>query len=103
MNLRTREGRRAAFPSLRSASLEVEQRILEVRATNLPMNVVHTTKNGISDTIEDIDSQIDALLAELSLVREYGEAQDEELEDMYFEAGALKERMRNVISLYNLA
>jgi len=62
-----------------------------------------TTPNDIAGTIESIDAQIDELLAELSLAQERSESRDEELEDLYFEASALKERMHNVVDTYNLA
>lgn len=59
-------------------------------------------KNDIASTIESIDGQIDELLAEMALVQERSEAKDEELEDLYFEASALKERMHNVVDTYRL-
>lgn len=60
-------------------------------------------KDDIAGTIENIDGQIDALLAELSLVKERSDPRDEEFEDLYFEANALKERMTNVVGTYHLA
>lgn len=59
-------------------------------------------KDDIATTIENIDAQIDELLAEVALVKERAEDRDEELEDLYFEASALKERMHNVVDTYRL-
>ena len=57
----------------------------------------------MASTIDHIDDQIDDLLAELSLEQERSDPHDEELEDLYFEASALKERMTNVVKTYHLA
>jgi len=59
-------------------------------------------KADFASTIENIDTQIDELLAEISLVQEKSSFHDEELEDLYWEASSLKERMHNVVDTYRL-